>query len=47
MTDRLALILGLLLVLMFGADFLFNHGDATLFLARKLTELVDYLEFWR
>jgi len=47
MTDRLALILGALLILLFGADFLFNHGDVTLFLAKKLASLVNYLEFWR
>lgn len=47
MTDRLALILGLLLILLFGADFLFDGGQMTIFLAKKFAGLVNYIEFWR
>lgn len=47
MTDRLAVILGLLLILLFGADFAFNGGNITLFLAKKFMGLLDYVEFWR
>jgi hypothetical protein len=30
-----------------GADALLNGGSITIFLARKLFDLVDYVEFWR
>lgn len=46
-TDRLALILALVLILAFGLDFQLNHGGVTIFLARKLADLVEFLEFWR
>ena len=47
MTDRIAIVLGVLLILFFGADLVFNAGRVTLFLAQKFFELVDYVEFWR
>lgn len=47
MTDRLALIFGIVLILIFGSDFLFNGGQGTIFLARKFTALVNYVQFWR
>lgn len=47
MTDRLAVILGLLLILFFGADMAFNGGEITINLARKFMALLDYIEFWR
>ncbi|MBT9245030.1 hypothetical protein KM031_01510 [Gemmobacter fulvus] len=47
MTDRLALVLGLLLVTLITADILANGGDVLLFLAKKFADLTEYLIFWR
>jgi hypothetical protein len=46
MTNRLALILGLLILGFVGADLVFDWG-ATLFLARRFADLVEWLAFWR
>jgi hypothetical protein len=46
MTNRLALILGLLILGFVGADLLFDWG-ATLFLARRFADLLEWLAFWR
>ncbi|GAA4225121.1 hypothetical protein J4E08_01930 [Sagittula sp. NFXS13] len=47
MTNQLAIVLGLMIALLFGVDFLMFDGEGTLFLARKLYWLIDYLAFWR
>jgi len=47
MTDRLALIFAALLLLLIGADFLFNGAHVMLFLVKKLATLINYLQFWR
>lgn len=47
MTDRIALILGLILMAVILLDVLANGGDVLMFLARKFATLVDYLAFWR
>ena len=47
MTDRIALIFGIVLILLFGADFLLDGGQVTLFLAKKLAGLINYVQFWR
>ena len=47
MPNRLALILGVLVVLAILADQVLNGGHAGLFLMRKFVDLVDYLSFWR
>lgn len=47
MTNRLALILFVLLALAFLGDFTLNGGDASLFLAKELYEFLDWLAFWR
>jgi hypothetical protein len=47
MTDRLALVLGLLIAALIFADFMMNGGNALFFLARKGVDLIDYLAFWR
>ena len=47
MPNRLALILGVLVVLAILADQVLNRGHAGLFLMRKFVDLVDYLSFWR
>ncbi|WP_176715465.1 hypothetical protein [Thioclava sp. SK-1] len=47
MSNSIALGLAALIVAAILADCLLNSGGATLFLARKTADLVDYLKFWR
>lgn len=47
MTDRIALVLALLIAAAIGADVAFNDGVASVFLLRKLGDLVQYLMIWR
>jgi len=47
MTNQLAIILGLLIVLALGADMTLNSGEYSLFLAKKFMELTEYIAFWR
>ncbi|MEL6608535.1 MAG: hypothetical protein AAFO93_06460 [Pseudomonadota bacterium] len=47
MTNRLAIILAVLIVAAILADVVFNGGAAMLFLLKKFIELLEYLAFWR
>ncbi|MGL5008368.1 MAG: hypothetical protein ACRC6I_00685 [Paracoccaceae bacterium] len=47
MTNRSAIILASVIVLALIIDRILNSGDATLFLLRKMFDLVEYLAFWR
>ena len=47
MTDRLAIVLGVLIALLITADLLANGGGVLVFLARKMLDLMEYLIFWR
>lgn len=47
MTNRLALILGVLVLAAILADLALSDGRAVLFLARRLLVLIDWLAFWR
>lgn len=47
MTDRIALVLALLIAAAIGADMVFNDSVASVFLLRKLGDLVQYLMIWR
>ncbi|MDB5663843.1 hypothetical protein [Cypionkella sp.] len=47
MTDRIALGLALLIAAAIGADVAFNHGHASVFLLRKLGDLVQNVMVWR
>ncbi|GLS87785.1 hypothetical protein GCM10010873_27590 [Cypionkella aquatica] len=47
MTDRIALVLALLIAAAIGVDVVFNGGVACLFLLRKLLDLVQYVMIWR
>ncbi|MBV7409993.1 glyceraldehyde-3-phosphate dehydrogenase [Maritimibacter sp. DP1N21-5] len=47
MTNRVALILFLVVALAFAGDLILNEGAATLFLAKKLYDLLDWIAFWR
>jgi hypothetical protein len=46
-TDRVAFALALVVVAALGADYLLNQGVATMFLLRKLEDLIIYVSFWR
>jgi hypothetical protein len=46
-TDRIAFILGGVILAAILADVTLNAGGALLFLLRKFTDLVEYLAFWR
>ncbi|WP_300513643.1 hypothetical protein [Aliiroseovarius sp.] len=47
MTNQIALVLALIVLAFFGADYLLMDGAMSLFLARKLLELTEWLAFWR
>ena len=47
MSNLTNLILGGLVLAFIAIDVLIVHSGATLFLLRKLTDLVEYLAFWR
>ena len=47
MTDRIALVLALLIAAAIGVDVAFNGGQASVFLLRKLGDLVQYVMIWR
>lgn len=47
MTDRIALVLFLVIAVVFAADLLVFHWGMTLFLARKFVALTQWLAFWR
>lgn len=46
MTDRIALILGALIVALIAMDVLINDAVGMLFLGRKFAVLIDFLTFW-
>lgn len=47
MTNRIAIILALMIVALFVADyFLFDWG-MTLFMAKQFAALVEWISFWR
>jgi hypothetical protein len=47
MTNQIAIGLGLLILGLLGLDFGLNDGHATLFLLKKLADLIEWLAFWR
>lgn len=47
MTNRLALVLGLLILGVLLADILIYGADHLVFLGKKLFDLIDWLAFWR
>ena len=47
MTNQIALGLGALILLFFGVDYLVYQWDLTVFLGRKLVELIEWMAFWR
>jgi len=47
MTNRIALILGLLIAGFLVYDWLFNDWQTSLFLGRKFITLSEWVAFWR
>lgn len=47
MTNRLAIWLAGIIALMLLADGFVQHFAATLFVARKLADMIEWLAFWR
>lgn len=47
MTNRLAIIFAVLIVGAILSDLIFNGGAASLFLLRKMMDLIDWMAFWR
>ena len=47
MTDRIALVLGLVIVAAIAADILANGSQALLFLMKKFADMVEWMAFWR
>lgn len=47
MTDRIALGLGLVILLAIGIDVMFYGTEHLIFLGQKFYELLDWVAFWR
>lgn len=47
MTDRLAIFIAMVAGALLMLDFAFNSGQASLFLAKKMMDLIEWLAFWR
>lgn len=47
MTNRIALVLGLLLIAALATDVLLYGSEHLIFLGKKLYELIDWIAFWR
>ena len=47
MTNQIALALAALILIGLGCDWYFNEMAATLFLGRKLSDLIEWMAFWR
>ncbi len=47
MTNKIAIALGLLILSIFALDQFVFGWDLLVFLGRKLSELIEYLAFWR
>jgi uncharacterized membrane protein YobD (UPF0266 family) len=46
-TNTLAIVLGGIIVAALIFDQVTNAGNATMFLLRKIVDLVEYVSFWR
>lgn len=47
MTNRIAFVLGLLIVSAIVVDYVYYGTEHTVFLAKKMTDLIEWLAFWR
>lgn len=47
MTNRIAIVLGLMILAVIAADLLVFGWDLHVFLGKKLAQLIEYIAFWR
>lgn len=47
MTNRIAFVLGLIIIGAIVVDYIYYGVEHTVFLAKKMTELIEWLAFWR
>lgn len=47
MTNRIAFMLGLLIVGTIWVDYVYYGTEHSVFLAKKMAELIEWLAFWR
>lgn len=47
MSNRLAFVLAIIVVLIVGVDVFLRDAEWTIFLTKKLLELTEWLAFWR
>ncbi len=47
MTNTIAIVIALILVTVFTLDYTLQDWEGTIFVGRKLTDLIEYLAFWR
>ena len=47
MTNRIAIVLGVLIVTLLAVDILLFSAQNTVFLGRKLLDMIEWLAFWR
>ena len=47
MTNRIAIVLGLIITGAIVVDYVFYGTEHAIFLAKKMTELIEWLAFWR
>lgn len=47
MTNRIAFVLGLLIIGAIVVDYVYYGMEHIVFLAKKMTELIEWLAFWR
>ncbi|UWQ13458.1 hypothetical protein K3556_10925 [Aliiroseovarius sp. M344] len=47
MTNQIALVLGILILVLVGADLLLADGSSLVFLSKKFLEFTEWLAFWR
>jgi len=47
MTNRIALVMGLLILIIVILDLAFHGPDNFIFLGKRLFELIEWIAFWR
>ncbi|MCI2392884.1 hypothetical protein [Aliiroseovarius sediminis] len=47
MTNKIAFVLGILIVALISADLLLNHGNSVVFLSKKFLDMTEWMAFWR
>ena len=47
MSDHMSLLIAPVVLVALGADLVLLQGETALFLARRMSDLVEYLAFWR